>query len=46
MMRVRSPEINATIALLAERFPKTFAVFERRRRQLKFGIHKDIAPIN
>jgi ProP effector len=34
--------IAAAIALLAERWPKCFAVYEGRRRPLKLGIHKDI----
>jgi sRNA-binding protein len=33
---------EAVITLLAERFPKTFFVFERRRKPLKVGIHLDI----
>ena len=32
----------ATIDLLAETFPQCFAVFERRRRPLKLGIHSDV----
>jgi ProP effector len=35
-------EIAAAIALLAERFPKTFFVFERRRKPLKLKIHLDL----
>jgi ProP effector len=35
-------EIAAVIALLAERFPKTFFVFERRRKPLKLRIHLDL----
>jgi ProP effector len=31
-----------TIALLAERWPTVFSVFEQRRRPLKIGIHLDI----
>lgn len=34
------------IGLLAERFPKCFAVYERRRRPLKLGIHHDITDID
>ncbi len=34
---------RAAIELLAELFPKCFVVFERRRRPLKVGIHKDLA---
>jgi ProP effector len=36
---------HAVIALLAERFARTFAVYERRRRPLKLGIHHDIAAL-
>jgi hypothetical protein len=39
---VRPDETRAAIALLAETFPKCFAVFEQRRRPLKVGIHNDI----
>jgi ProP effector len=39
----RYDEIGAAIALLAETFPKCFAVFEQRRQPLKIGIHADIA---
>jgi ProP effector len=35
-------EIATVIALLAERFPKTFFVFERRRKPLKLRIHLDL----
>jgi ProP effector len=38
----RDQAITATIALLAETFPKTFFVFQERRRPLKIGIHRDI----
>ena len=34
--------IAAAIALLAETFPKCFAVYQERRRPLKLGIHLDI----
>jgi sRNA-binding protein len=34
--------IAATIGLLAERFPRTFSIFEARRRPLKLNIHLDI----
>jgi ProP effector len=30
------------IALLAANFPKTFVIFEQRRRPLKIGVHRDI----
>jgi len=35
----------ATIALLAETFPKAFAVYQERRRPLKIGIHLDIQGV-
>jgi ProP effector len=34
--------VIAVIALLAEAFPRTFSVWEMRRRPLKIGIHRDI----
>ena|ERR1700683_4114808 len=34
--------VAAMTAVLAERFPACFQVFERRRRPLKIGIHEDI----
>jgi ProP effector len=37
------PNTTATaIALLAETYPRCFAVYQARRRPLKIGIHKDI----
>jgi ProP effector len=33
---------DAAIALLVERYPKTFAVYEARRRPLKIGIDRDL----
>jgi len=38
----REQEIAATIALLAELYPKCFFVYQERRRPLKLGIHLDI----
>jgi sRNA-binding protein len=36
-------ERNAAVpALLAERWPACFAIYEQRRRPLKVGIHRDI----
>jgi ProP effector len=35
-------DVRPVIAELAAKFPKTFHVFERRRRPLKVGIHLDI----
>jgi sRNA-binding protein len=37
--------VQAAIALLAEAFPKTFFMYERRRRPLKIGIHLDILAV-
>jgi ProP effector len=36
------PKIDKMIALLCERFPKTFVCCEGRRRPLKVGITKDL----
>jgi sRNA-binding protein len=33
---------QAVIELLAERFPAAFAVYERRRRPLRLGVHLDV----
>lgn len=41
--RPLNADIGAAIALLAEAFPFAFAVYERRRKPLKIGIHVDIA---
>jgi ProP effector len=38
----RAQAIAAAIALLAELYPKCFAIYEERRRPLKIGIHQDI----
>jgi ProP effector len=38
----RYADIGALITLLAERWPKCFSVYERRRRPLKIGIHRDV----
>ena len=38
-------DARATVALLCERFPKTFFMFELRRRPLKIGVHLDIAAL-
>ena len=35
-------QVQATLDLLAERWPKTFSVYEARRRPLKVKIHSDI----
>jgi ProP effector len=37
--------IQKTIAVLAERWPRCFVVFEKRRRPLKVGIFEDIAAV-
>jgi sRNA-binding protein len=39
---VRSPDVLATIGRLAEKWPKAFHVFERRRKPLKIGVDTDI----
>jgi ProP effector len=31
------------IAMLCEKFPKAFVMYEQRRRPLKLGIHRDVA---
>jgi ProP effector len=36
------PTIEATLALLCERFPRVFVRHQARRRPLKIGIHKDL----
>jgi len=38
-------EIAAVIALLAEWFPKTFFVYERRRKPLKLRIDMDLQTV-
>jgi len=39
--------VSAAFALLAERWPKAFAVYEGRRRPLKVGIYHDLlAPLD
>jgi ProQ/FINO family len=38
----RDLAVDAAIALLAETWPACFSVYERRRRPLKPGIHRDI----
>jgi ProP effector len=38
----REQAIAATIALLAELYPKCFSIYQERRRPLKAGIHVDI----
>ena len=40
-MSTTRKQIEATIALLCERFPKCFVMFERRRVPLKVGIRDD-----
>jgi ProP effector len=44
-MSTTRKQIEATIALLCERFPKCFVMFERRRVPLKVGIRDDIIAI-
>src|SRR5262245_55547696 len=42
MSQSHNQAVTAAIALLAETFPKCFSVYERRRRPLRIGIHRDI----
>jgi ProP effector len=42
-MSTRRDDAAAVIALLAERYPQTFALYEQRRRPLKLKIHLDLA---
>jgi ProP effector len=42
MSKASRKAITATIALLAERFPQCFALYERKRVPLKIGIRRDI----
>jgi len=42
MSIARGKRDDSTAALLAERFPRGFAIYEARRRPLKIGIHADI----
>jgi ProP effector len=39
---VSSADVAAVLILLAERWPRCFFIYERRRRPLKIGIHLDI----
>jgi len=41
-MSLYQDNTKAVLELLCERFPKTFFLFERRRRPLKLGIRDDI----
>jgi hypothetical protein len=41
-IRLPDPQTTACIELLAETFPKCFAIYEARRKPLKIGIHLDI----
>ena len=38
----RRADVEAVIALLAERWPETFSLYEKRRRPLKIGIRGDV----
>jgi sRNA-binding protein len=35
-------DAQATIAVLCEKFPKAFILYEQRRRPLKIGVRRDI----
>ena len=41
--RLGHADISAALEILSEAFPRAFALYERRRRPLKIGIHADIA---
>ena len=42
-MAISRQDVDATIELLCERFPRCFFMFERKRLPLKVGIFDDIA---
>jgi hypothetical protein len=42
LMRAAREQIDAVIALLAARFAQCFAMYARRRKPLKIGLHHDI----
>jgi ProP effector len=44
-MSAKREDIDATVELLCERFPRSFFQFERRRRPLKLGIRQDLEAI-
>jgi sRNA-binding protein len=41
----KKASVTAALALLAERFPRTFFIYERRRQPLKVGIYDDIRAV-
>jgi sRNA-binding protein len=41
----RKPHLEAVIELLAERFPKAFFLYERKRVPLKVGIRNDLTAV-
>jgi sRNA-binding protein len=41
----RKPHLEAVIELLAERFPKAFLLYERKRVPLKVGIRNDLTAV-
>jgi ProP effector len=43
-MTTKPETTDAVIALLAGTWPRCFAIYERRRKPLKVGIHLDILP--
>jgi sRNA-binding protein len=43
--KARTQRANSTIAQLAELFPQTFFVYEKRRKPIKVGIRADLAPL-
>src|SRR5678810_14001 len=44
-MSVPRDQVNATLALLCQRFPKTFFMYQGRRKPLKIGIRDDIVAV-
>jgi sRNA-binding protein len=42
MTKIKLLEANSDIAMLAQRFPAAFVVYEQRRKPLKIGVRNDI----
>jgi sRNA-binding protein len=42
LRREKAQQAKEMLALLCERFPNCFVLFQRRRRPLKVGVHNDI----
>ena len=45
-MAISRQDVDATIELLCERFPRCFFMFERKRLPLKVGIFDDISQLS